>query len=245
VLPPDWRARMIDMIRGAAPLDGSWFAGSAALAPEQQIGVYRNQYRLRMHDALRAEIPGLAFLLGDGFDEVADAFLADRPPTSWTLNRIADGLADWLAARDAPGAQVDMARLDAAVQRGFEAANGVSLRPGDLTEDPVLVWQPPVDLLRLSWDVHLVRAAVLAEQPPPEPRPAEVRLVVFRRELRMRHWAVESDAWDLLACFRTPCAVSAALESLVAGGADPAALLPDLREWFRLFAERDLVQAAR
>jgi len=131
------------------------------------------------------------------------------------------------------------------VQRGFEAADGVPLRPEDLaTGDPVLVWQPAVDLLRLSWDAHIVRAAILAEQPALDPEPADVPLVVFRRKLKMRHWAMEPQAWALLRRFRTPCAVSTALEGMITDGADPDDLLPRLREWFRLFAERDLVQAA-
>lgn len=245
MLPPDWREQFVDMIRGARPLDGAWFGGGPALSPLEQIGIYREQFRLRLGDAVREEIPGLAALLGDDVDDVIAAYLADHPPTSWTLNRVADRLADWLAARGAPAAQVEMARLDNAVQRGFEAANGVTLRPENLGDDPVLGWQPPVSLLHLTHTVHHVRAEIIAGRPPPEPEAKDVWLVVFRRGLRMRHLQLEAPAWALLAELREPSTVSAALARWMETVEEPEAHLGRLQEWFRLFAEHDLVQVAR
>ena len=70
MMPPDWQELMTEMIRGAAPLSGEWYTGSGSLTPEQQIGIYEEQFRLRMWDALLEEIPGLSRLLGDDVERV-------------------------------------------------------------------------------------------------------------------------------------------------------------------------------
>src|SRR5687767_793023 len=105
-LPADWRDQMVLMIRGAVEADGALFSGGPTLSPLDQIEVYREQFRMRMWDALLEEIPGLAKWLGDDADDMVWAFLADHPPDSWTLARIADPLADWMAARGRPGVEV-------------------------------------------------------------------------------------------------------------------------------------------
>src|SRR5688500_11772041 len=114
-LPSDWQVVMAEMVRGAAPADGARFAGGPVLGPSEQIGIYREQYRLRMWDAFVEEIPGLRVLLGDDLERVVWGYLADCPPDSWTLARITNRLPGWLEAHGAPAAHVDMARLDAAV----------------------------------------------------------------------------------------------------------------------------------
>ena len=48
------------------------------------------------------------------------SFLADHPPTTWTLNRVADGLPRWIAAQGEAAEVVELALLDGLVQAGFE-----------------------------------------------------------------------------------------------------------------------------
>ena len=59
MLPADWQVRFVEMVRGAAPLEGTWFAGGQGLSPVEQIGVYRDQFRMRLGESLSAELPGL------------------------------------------------------------------------------------------------------------------------------------------------------------------------------------------
>lgn len=243
-LPADWRERMVDMIRGAADLDGAWFTGGPALEPVAQIGVYREQYRLRLYDALVEEVPGLSALLDDDARErLLRAYLADHPSKSWTLNRVADGLADWLERRGAPVAQVEMARLDRAVQRGFEAAEGRSLRAEDLLSMPRLRLQPHVTVLRTSHNVHRIRSAgLLGQQPPPLAR-GDFPLVVFRRGIKMRHWEVPLGSWGILAGIADGLDVGAAIErTFERGWLDAEALTANIGPWFREYAERNLVE---
>lgn len=244
MLPPDWQRRMIDMIRGATELDGTWFAGGPALSPVQQIGVYRTQYGLRLTDALRVEVPGLVRLLGDDLEPLLRAFLADHPSTSYTLNDIAVPLADWLERRGAPEAQVDMARLDRAVMAGFEAAEPVPLQADQLTATVPLVHAPPVTCLRLRTDVHRVRADAIAGRSGQGPTAVDVPLVVFRRGIRMRHLALDDLPWRLLCLFEQPTTLQEALGRLIADGADADRVAAGVGGWFRDFATQGLLQPA-
>ena len=243
-LPTDWRARVVDMVRGEAPLDGGWFGGGPVCSPVEQIAIYRQQYRLRMVDAVREEAPGLVALLGEAGDALFERYVDERPSRSFTLNHIADGLADWLAARGAPDAQVDMARLDHAVQSGFTAAEGQPLDAADLEAMPPLRLAPHVRLLRLRTAAHLVRALALAGQPFDEARASPTPLVVFRRGLKMRHWACEEPLWQLLAAIGRGRGVADALAAAVAVWEGTEDALPGaVAGWFRDLAERGLVEA--
>jgi len=243
--PLDWRDAVVEMVRGAQPLDGALFHGGPSLTPTEQIGVYHRQYGLRLGDAVREEIVGLLHLLGDDADATIAAYLTARPPTSWTLNRAADALPDWLAAPGATGAQVDMARLDLAVTHAFEATDPLPLDVTTLGADPVLVLQPPVHRLHVSHDVHRVRAAIVTGTDPPPLAPGPHRLVVFRPGLRVRHYTVSAEAMSLLDALATPQPLSQAIDQAVASGADPDVLAAHLGEWFRIFAQGRIVGPPR
>lgn len=243
-LPPDWRERMVEMIRGAAPLDGSWFAGGPVLRPADQITVYRDQYRMRLGDAFLEEVPGWCALVDEQEQErVVAAYLAAHPSRTWTLNRVADAFADWLEQQGAPVVQVEMARLDRAVQRGFEAAEGRPLRPEDLATLPPLRLQPHVSLLRLTRDVHRARSAISSGAALPEISEGDFPLVVFRRGLRMRHWELPLGAWALLDGIARGLPVGAAIERAHAEGlVTDEDLSSRLSTWFSDFVTRDLVE---
>lgn len=244
MLPTDWRRRVTAMVRGAEPPAAELFAGGVVLSPLDQIEVYREQYRLRLGDALREEVPGLVALLGEeAVDELLFAYLDAHPSRSFTLNRIADALPDFLVNRGAPSVQVDMARLDRAVMDGFEAADGVDLTVEALASAPRLVLQPHVRLLSLSHDVHGLRSAVVQgrERPPVTARP--VHLLVFRRALKMRHLEVDADCLAVLQALAVPTTLEQALADAVEAGARPDMLAAHVGEWFSLFSSRGIVQA--
>jgi hypothetical protein len=236
-MPGDWQRRMLEAIRGAEDPDVSWFAGGPVLGPREQIGVYENQYRLRIYDALVEDVPGLARWLGDRAEEVLWAYLRDCPPRSFTLNRVADRLVGWLISSGAPSAQVEMARMDEAVMAGFEALDADPIDPAELAAMPPLELQPHVGLLRLRHDVHDWRSAVLVEGREPELSDGDFCVVVFRVRRRMRHIEVDHGAFRLLELVRDGVDLPEALERLVDEGMDVAELGVSVREWFELFGE--------
>lgn len=245
-LPADWRLQMVEMIRGKEPLRSDWFTGGPKLSPLEQISVYHRQFDLRIYDALSEEIPGLHGFLGDQAEDVLKAYIADCPPSSWTLNRIADGLPDWLEQRGAPRAQIEMAQLDLAIQAGFEAASGRTLSPADLASMPPLQLQPHVRLLRLTHNVHWIRSqSTTSDQEPPELTTGDYPVVVFRRHIKMRHWQLSLGAWSILDGIDNGLGVEASIErAFNRGWLDPENLAAHIQTWFADYAERNLLEIA-
>lgn len=245
---------MIEMIRGAAELDGSWFSGGPVCSPLEQIAIYRTQYGLRLYDALREELIGLAHLIdadpehNERGEALLRRFLFERPSSSWTLNRVADGLADWMAEQpDVPVPWIEMARLDWAVQHGFEAAESPPLDPADLQlalsgSGLALALQPHVHLVRARHNVHEIRGAVLGRAPVPELRQGDFPLVVFRRGIHMRHWCVPLGMWGILDAIASGASLPEALDrAFQRGFTTVEELTTEVGRWFRDLAERDIV----
>ncbi len=242
-LPEHWQAHMVAMISGAAPADPQWFSGSDALDPTEMIGVYRQQYRLRIYDALAEDVPGLLHLLGEQAERVLWGYLEATPPSSWTLNHIHHRLGDWLESTGAPAEQVDMARLEWAVAEAFEAAAGLPLGPADLGELPPLQLAPPVQLLRLRRNVHHLRSALLMGGEVPVLQEGDFPIVVFRRGHRVRHRDVPPELYLLLCGLSRGLPLEEALESAVAS--DPERLVPQIGGWFSLAGEAGWFQRCR
>lgn len=240
---PDWRNHFVEMVRGARPLDDDWFTGGPALSGMQQISVYKNQYRLRLYDAIAEEVPGLTHMLGEGADPLLRAYLFDHPSSTWTLNRVAAHLVGWLEERQVAAKFIEMARLDRAVQNGFEAAEGMPIEPAQLLTMPPLRLQPHVTLLRNTTSVHRVRSAVLSDGSTPTLVDGDFPLVVFRRGIKMRHWELSLGAWGVLDGFNQGLGPEAAINRVFEQGwADIQTLSTDVGTWFKDFSERNLVE---
>lgn len=245
-LPDDWRERFVEMVRGTEPLDGSWFTGGPVLSGLDQIGVYKNQYRLRLYDAVAEEVPGLLHLLGGGAEPTLRAYLHDHPSTGWTLNRVANHLVAWLEERCNPRHLVEMAMLDRAVQAGFEAGDGTPIDPAALVQMPPLKLQPHVTLLPLNHNVHWIRSAVLAgAESIPDLEEGFYPVVVFRRGIKMRHWQMPRGAFEILRGIDDGLSVEAAIDRAFNEGVlNAETLATDIGTWFKDFAERNLVEIA-
>jgi hypothetical protein len=245
-MPADWQERMVEMIRGAEDLSPAWFTGGPVLSPLEQISVYRRQWNLRIYDAIIEEIPGLHRLLGDDADEVIRAYMLDCPPSSWTLNRIADRLPEWLEGRGAPTVQREMVSLDLAVQAGFDAACGTTIQPEELASMPPLRLQPHVTLLRFTHNVHWIRSRGTRDQEVPEIEAGDYPVVVFRRGIKMRHWEMSLGAWGILAGIDSGLGVEGAIEQAFdSGWLDPENLAANIQQWFVDYAERNLLEVVQ
>ncbi len=241
-LPDDWRDQIVAVLHGERDPDPAYFAGGPWHDPLGQIGVYQRQVWLRLIDAVREEVPGWRHLHGEGADAVIEAYLEQCPSQSWTLTHICDRFWGWLQSSGHPAAEVEMARLDWAVNAGFIAGNPVPITPAELAAMPPLQLTPPTRLLRNAFNVHLVRSAVMTGAAAPDLVESPTTLVVFRRGLKMRHYALDPLAFRLLECIRDGQDVPAAIETVFSEGASEEALAAGLGGWFQLFAQKAWVQ---
>lgn len=234
------------MVSGQKPLDGALFSGGPVLGPVDQIGVYADQYRLRLYPALEEEVIGLKALLGaEALKPLLWRYLEACPSQTWTLARIAERLEGWLREQDAPIEQIEMAALDRAVQRGFTAGDGTPLTIEQLASLPPLRLHPAVSLLRHTTNVHEIRSAAYRDDRPAIRHELDVHLVIYRKGLRLAHRELEPGAWHLLSHVQRGAPLEEGLEAMLADGhIQVDTVADDIQRWMKTFAELGLVQAA-
>jgi hypothetical protein len=105
---------------------------SKTMAPLERLAVYQGMYPLRMHDALKADYPGVAAFLGQHLFEhfVAD-YVAVHPSRSYTLNRLGDRVPEFVKTWHHPRRAflADLARLELAVTEAFDADEDAPAAP--------------------------------------------------------------------------------------------------------------------
>ena len=238
----DWQAQMARMVSGHDPLSGEAFLGGPTLTPEEQIGVYREQYRMRLRDAVAEDVPGWCILVGERAERCIDSYLVDHPVASWTLLRVAAAFPAWLQRSGSALHESEMARLDLAVLEGFTASDELPVDAqglADVASGRVsLGLQAHVRLLRLANNVHCVRSAALAGEPVPEVERGDFRVVTFRADRRMRHREAAPGEWAALSALGAGASVAEAIDAaVVASGEDVAAA--GVGAWFQGFIARN------
>ncbi len=238
-----WRELLLAAIAGDGAIEGH-LRPLPALDPDEQLAIYRHAYLSRLIGALRVEANGLAALLGDDFDALATAYVRENPPRSWTLDHVADQLAGWLEARGEPAHLVDLARLDAAVQRGFSAGEIPPVTPDALARGlGALALQPHATAIRLRSDVHRFRSHAITGAPDAPPVTAcDQPLVIWRSTHQMRHWEIPLGLFGILDGLARGLGVGPAIEeSWAAGWIPPDRVAESVQVWFKGLAERGIV----
>lgn len=174
--------------------------------------VYRHAYRARLTAALRSNHPVLHRVLGDdGFDAMAEAYLAEQPSQQPSIRWFGHRLADWLQSRahagEQPPALADLARMEWALGLSFDAADAPACPPTRLAALPAANWpaqrfapHPSVQLLDLHWAVEPLWQA-LTQDPDADtdaPQPQAHVLLVWRAGLDTRWRSLPDDEAGLL-----------------------------------------------
>ncbi|HET9551471.1 MAG TPA: putative DNA-binding domain-containing protein, partial [Anaeromyxobacteraceae bacterium] len=139
-------------------------AGTPALSAEARAGVYADMWLWRQVEALRADFPAVAALVGDdGSFRLFEAYLRAHPSEDPDIGRLGRLLAAWLAEQPAAAPRPDLADLAAlewARQEAFFAAPAAPLGREALAAVapeafPALRLRlvPSLRLLRLAHDV--------------------------------------------------------------------------------------------
>ena len=166
-----------------------------------RLAVYRDAYRLRTAEALRADFPALLGCVGrDAFDALCAPYVARHPSTSHTLADLGAHLPDWLRARRRP-ALAELAAFERALRTAFDAPDATPMTRDALAAlGPALVnyaprLHPAVRLVRLRWNTLPVWHAATAGQDIPASAPADRvgTVVVWRPGHEVRFRAVPAD----------------------------------------------------
>ncbi len=233
-----------------APAATLGLLGDARASAAERLGVYRNAYVARIVSALAEDFPALKHALGAVcFDTLAAAYLHAHPSQHPSLRYAGARLPGFIAEHASPAAvenrvsapwAADLARLELAITDAFDAADAKLLTRADLTALPPEFWgelalalMPGAQLLALRWPVRALRAAHDAEQPLALEAfaPASERVLVWRREERVLHRALEASEAALLARaqhgvrFGELCALAAQERGEEAGAAFAASVL--------------------
>ena len=180
--------------------------------------MYRNAYVARIVAALGEDFPALKHALGAvRFDALAAAFLHAHPSQHPSLRYAGAHLPAFIAGHTCAAAAelratapwaADLARLELAITDAFDAADTKLLTRADLSALPPPQWDvlalaliPGAQLLALGWPVRALRSAHDAEQPLARGAlaPAPEHVLVWRREERVMHRALEASEATLLA----------------------------------------------
>jgi Putative DNA-binding domain len=176
-------------------------AARAPLDARARASIYAEMYRFRLADALRADYPRLAHLLGDeGFLELATAYASVRPSTSSDIGQFGRHLAGFLAEHPGPrGDESDLARLEWALAEAFTALDAEPVtqealgRLGEAAADATFFFVPSLQTLALGHDVLPLWEELDVSDEPPAMDAREVHVVVWRKGFQVLHRAMPAE----------------------------------------------------
>lgn len=193
-----------------------------------RLAIYRHGYRVRLHEALSGEFPGLGQVAGRRFPVLLDRYIDACPSEHYNLRWYGAGLAAFLGYalpwRGRP-ALAEAAALDWAISTCFDAADEPAVDAASLAGIAPQDWarlrlHPPSHLQWLSIGANVDSFRAAADQGRPRPRLrryARARpLIVWRDGTTVRYRALGLDEHALLqaaargATFAVLCEVAAA-----------------------------------
>jgi hypothetical protein len=124
---------------------------SPALIPAECLELYHRQYWFRLLDSIEEDFPGVVRFLGkERFWEVVEAYLLRHSSQSFTLRHLGRVMPDFLAGcLDDPITRrraIAIAQIEWAMMEAFEAAEGPSATPEQISEETITL-QPHLILL--------------------------------------------------------------------------------------------------
>jgi hypothetical protein len=182
-------------------------AERAPLDAVARADIYAEMYRFRLADALRADFPGVARLLGDeGFLKLVEAYAQSHPSASSDIGQFGRHLPDFLRMHPGPrGDEADLACLEWALAQAVTAQDVEPLTQRDLGQlgekaiEARLVFVPALTSLHLAHDVlGLWKSLEAGEEEPPEVKAKPVDVAVWRQGFVVQHRAMTKQEVDAL-----------------------------------------------
>ncbi len=214
----------------------------------RRLQVYHDAYRLRLTDVLRNDFSGLAKLLGEAeWQSLCLEYLAAHPSTYTSVRWLGRDLESYLDGTSQWSARpylAEMAAFEWAWGRAFDAADALSLAPGDLAEispdawsDMTLTLHPSLQRLSLHWNVPAVFSAQSHGEALPEWVASEqaVPWLLWRQDLTV-FWrslaAAEAHALAMVSRGNSFASLCDALCAWYAPDSVPQQAVQFLQQWF-------------
>lgn len=222
------------------------------LGAAERLQIYASMYPLRMRDALRADYPALAALLGERlFGKLVDDYVHVHPSRAFTLARLGERLPEFVAGWGSPRRRAllaDVATLEKAAAEAFDGEEAVPMDPDALRDLPASDWAsvklvpaPTFRLARVRPGAVDVLDAFLEERPLPAlTGRGRVDVVFYRRDFVVLRRTLGPFDGCLLAALAAGETLGGALET--AAKAFPAGIpsAEILAGWFAQWASLGL-----
>lgn len=227
---------------------------SKTLSSGQRLDIYREMYLLRMEEALAIDYPALKHCLGDDeFMRLVARYVEVYPSRSYTLNRLGDHLAEFVATLDdLPRKEFcrELARLEFELTKVFDAPETGPLTPEAVRAVPQEAWETarlkPIAafcLLALDYPVSQYLGAVDEENPFPRLARKKNWVVAYRRNYRVHRLDLTLPAYELLSALASGQTLGDAIVGVLTRKWRPAVKQAQLFGWFRDWMAEGLFQA--
>jgi hypothetical protein len=170
--------------------------GTARVPVARRLAIYAGAYRSRLADALAANFPALAKLLGEAdFRTLADEYVRAHDSPFFSIRYYGDALAQFLTAREnyaAAPVLAELARWEWAMTSAFDAADVTPLAHEALARLPPSQWaqlrfalHPSIQRLTLRWNVPQLWQALTddSERPAASLAAEPLEWLVWRQQL--------------------------------------------------------------
>ncbi len=166
---------------------------SKTLAPDERVGIYAEAYLARLVEVLTNDYAAVSALAGCAeFHDLARRYLAAHPSQSFTLSVLGRQFPDWIANADGIDRRellTDVARVELAITRTFDAPRESALRPADIAALPPEILTDPrprligaLELLDLRHSANGLVRALRNDEELPSLDPVRTFTLVWRKD---------------------------------------------------------------
>ncbi len=266
---PDGVAAGVQSPGAQAEISGPRDASNVVLPSQQRstlqrLEVYAHAYYARLLECMRNMFPAMVYTLEEElFNDFAFEYLQTHPPSSYTLNRLADNFIQFLRdtrprmtgddASDGPSWPdflIDLARLEQRIDTvfdgpGFEGSE--TLRAEELAAIPPDAWPAArlklavcVELMEFQFPVNDYYSSYREDAPVEVPPPEATYLAVTRRDFIVRRLPLTAAQFQLLTVLQQGGAIGEAIEAAAAASDDLDQLAAQLHGWFAHWSREQL-----
>jgi hypothetical protein len=237
------------------PTAGKVVLPSKTLTAQERVAIYSRMYFARLHDVLADDFPTIfSFLEPREFQRLVRQYLTKHPSKHYSLAELGSAMPAFLSGPVRVRRRAllrDVARVEMAMSRIFDAAEVPVLSAEDFARLPPQDWQrarirtiQAVELLELDHAVNPMITAVRSEQPLPEVRRQRSWVVVYRKKYAVWRWDLSGPQFVLLRALldgKTMLEAIGAAAQIWRGGDEE--LETGIFRWFQEFVYEEIFSA--